>query len=801
MGALIRAHDWEQTRLGAPHKWPASLKSAVRTMLSTRHPIFIFWGAESLCFYNDSYRPSLGLEKHPAMLGQPARDYWGEIWPSIKPQIDLVLEGKGSTWHENQHLPIVRNGKLEDVFWTYSYGPIDDATAPNCVGGVLVICTETTKQVLAERRASEGVMRHLRMFEQAPGFIAVLSGNDHVFEFVNSSYRALMGDRDYLGRTVREAIPEAAGQGFFELLDQVYLTGQQFAANRVPLNIKRDPDEAIDPRLVDFVYAPVFGDDGTIIGVFVEGQDMTAVHRAEIALQASDARYRTLTEALPQLVWTCDAEGQCDYLSRQWTDFTGCAEAEQLGLGWLDRVHPDDRERTRDHWLGAVAGRHDYDIEFRIRRHDDVYCWFKTRATPEVDQNGNILSWFGTSTDIEDIVKARDVLSRSSKELDRLVRERTAALERAQEALRQSQKLEAMGQLTGGVAHDFNNLLTPILGGLDMLQRAGIGGPREQRILSGALTSAERAKTLVQRLLSFARRQPLQAKSIDLRGLVTGMADLIASTSGPRIRVDVVVPDALPFAKADGNQLEMALLNLAVNSRDAMPEGGTLTISLAEQVVPVGHRPGLHAGHFICLSVADTGTGMDVDTLARAVEPFFSTKGVGRGTGLGLSMVHGLAAQLGGAMAVRSTPGLGTVVELWIPVSAEAPEPGVERAKQSGLAGRGTVLLVDDEELVRMNTADMLLDLGFEVIEAGNGAQALTLLSDGAGFDILLTDHLMPGMTGEELAMLVQAERPEVSILVVSGYAETDGLAPHLARLAKPFRRDELANAMGALTF
>jgi CheY-like chemotaxis protein/two-component sensor histidine kinase len=357
--------------------------------------------------------------------------------------------------------------------------------------------------------------------------------------------------------------------------------------------------------------------------------------------------------------------------------------------------------------------------------------------------------------------------------------------------------MEAMGQLTGGVAHDFNNLLTPIVGSLDMLQRRGLGGEREQRLISGAMQSAERAKTLVQRLLAFARRQPLQPVPVDIAELVTGMGELVASTTGPQIKVVVETAPDLPPAKADQNQLEMALLNLAVNARDAMPDGGTLRISATGEEVASGEGAKLRPGRYIRLSVADTGTGMDEATMVRAVEPFFSTKGIGKGTGLGLSMAHGLASQLGGALTIQSRPGLGTNIELWLPQSASAPErPEAAPSVPQAPAGRGTALLVDDEDLVRMSTAAMLGDLGFAVLEASSAEDALRLVNRGERFDLLVTDHLMPGMTGTELARAIRAALPAMPVLIVSGYAEREGVEPDLPRLAKPFRKDELAASL-----
>lgn len=406
----------------------------------------------------------------------------------------------------------------------------------------------------------------------------------------------------------------------------------------------------------------------------------------------------------------------------------------------------------------------------------------------------------GTAVDVTPRKVAEEKLRELNATLELRVTHAIAEREEAQQALRQSQKMEAMGQLTGGVAHDFNNLLTPIVGALDMLQRRSVGSDREQRLISGALQSADRAKTLVQRLLAFARRQPLQSVPVDVAKLVRDMGELVASTTGPQINVIIDARPDLPPAMADPNQLEMAILNLSVNARDAMLEGGTMRISASTELVGNGHRSHLPSGQYVCLSVADTGIGMDASTLARAVEPFYSTKGVGKGTGLGLSMVHGLASQLNGALTILSTPGVGTNVELWLPRSMTLPAahlPVTEAPERQPV--RGAALLVDDEELVRATTSYMLADLGYHVIEAASGEEALQMLEAGRRFDLVVTDHLMPGISGTELARAVHALQPGIPVLLVSGYAERKGLDPNIPRLHKPFRKDELEASLSKL--
>jgi signal transduction histidine kinase/CheY-like chemotaxis protein len=371
--------------------------------------------------------------------------------------------------------------------------------------------------------------------------------------------------------------------------------------------------------------------------------------------------------------------------------------------------------------------------------------------------------------------------------------------ESLREELRQSQKLEAMGQLVGGVAHDFNNLLTPIMGSLDLLCRRGLRDEREKRLIDGALQSAERAKTLVQRLLAFARRQPLQLHAISVGDLLTGLTDLISSMVGSRVKLTIDVAPNLSLANADANQLEMAVLNLCLNARDAMPDGGTIAVRLASEMITSGHRSNLPSGNYLYLSIEDTGTGMDEATMARALEPFYSTKEVGEGTGLGLSIVEGLVSQLGGALTLRSKLGSGTTIQIWLPVSAELIEADETSITVPPIKAVGTVLLVDDEDLVRVSTADMLTDSGFIVVEAASGAEALKILEQELHFDFLVTDYMMPKMTGLEVAGAFRQKHPASPVLLISGFAGADAISPNLSVLSKPFRQAELLASLVAL--
>jgi signal transduction histidine kinase/CheY-like chemotaxis protein len=395
-------------------------------------------------------------------------------------------------------------------------------------------------------------------------------------------------------------------------------------------------------------------------------------------------------------------------------------------------------------------------------------------------------------------------LRRARAEQDALARLRRESEQRlqAEQRMLHMQKMEGIGQLTGGIAHDFNNLLAVILGNLTLLKNRLPADERMQRLLDGALQGAERGGALTQRLLAFARRQELSPRSVDLAALVTDMSSLIRRSAGPEVGIVMDFPGRLPAVRVDPHQLELALLNLAVNARDAMPSGGTITISAREARLAEGEMSGLEAGSYVCIAVADTGTGMDEATLMQATEPFFTTKGVGKGTGLGLSMVDGLAAQSGGAFRIKSRLGLGTTAEIWLPCSDQAPEPAPAEQPASRPAmpqGSCKILVVDDDVLVAAGTVAMLEELGHDAIEAPSGEKALELLAADRSIDLVITDQSMPRMTGTQLARRIRERWPDMPILLATGHAEVpDRGALDLPRLGKPYRMQDLADAISA---
>jgi PAS domain S-box-containing protein len=485
----------------------------------------------------------------------------------------------------------------------------------------------------------------------------------------------------------------------------------------------------------------------------------------------------------------------------------------------LDAIHPDDRAPRQDALDRSIKSGKDYSFEYRNIWPDGSVHWVDVRARAVRRPDGSIKSLVGVSSDITarktseierenllaQLAYERTALAELTATLEQRVEERTAELmkevaarEKAQEQLRQAQKMETIGQLTGGVAHDFNNLLMAVMGNLDLLRKRIPDDPRLQRLIDGALQGAERGASLTQRLLAFARQQDLKAVPVDLGALVQGMIDLLERSLGPRIVLRMDIPANLPPARIDANQLELAILNLAINARDAMPDGGSIDIKVAEY--RSSGDATLKPGSYLKVSVIDTGKGMTPDILKKAIEPFFSSKPLGKGTGLGLSMVHGLAVQLGGALQLTSTVGKGTTATLILPVATAAPEVEAPAQVAPKVNRSAVILYVDDDPLIAMSTMEMLEDLGHQVIGANSGLHALDIIKSEQPIDLMMTDHVMPGMTGIELAAASREVRPSLPILLATGYADLpEGAQLDLPRLAKPYHQDQLRDRLDQL--
>jgi PAS domain S-box-containing protein len=717
MGALMRAYDWSASPLGKPESWPQSLRTAVRILLNTNHPMFIWWGEELIQFYNDAYRQTMGPERHPSALGQRGRECWAEIWHIIGPQIEQVMSGGGATWHENQLVPVTRYGRLEQVYWTYGYSPIDEDDG---IGGVLVVCRDVTKDHLASvaLREREAELARVQQIGRIGGLEVDLRTGFH-------NRRS----PEYL--LIHGLPPDAATESHEDWVQRIHPEDREATEKKfrdavagktrdysVRYRIIRPSDG--ETRWISVKSTIERDPQGKAIRLVGAHTDVTEQVLAEQALRQSEELYRTLADQLAELnatlaqrvedktrerdrIWNVsqdllvvsDRNGVWRTVNPAWTKTLGWSEAELLNRTseWLE--HPDDGGITQAQVKKLGASETTVKFESRFRHKDGSYRW---------------LSWTGVSDKDHNYAVARDVTAEKAAD------ERLKATE---EALRQSQKMEAVGQLTGGIAHDFNNLLTGIVGSLDLLQTRLNQGRTDNvaRYIDAATTSANRAAALTHRLLAFARRQPLIPKSVDANQLVVSLEDLLRRTIGEAIDLEIVASDDLWCTLCDPNQLESALLNLAINARDAMPDGGKLTIVTANARLDsvTADTPALLPGDYICIAVTDTGVGMSAEVAARAFDPFFTTKPIGQGTGLGLSMIYGFARQSNGHVTIDSKIGRGTSVRLYLPRhhgDLAAQHASAAKATERAATGE-TVLVVEDEPVVRGVILEILAEQGY----------------------------------------------------------------------------------------
>ncbi|WP_296218843.1 ATP-binding protein [uncultured Sphingomonas sp.] len=843
MARLMRAHDWSATTLGDPDCRPNALKVALRLLLTSRFEMWLGWGSDIHFFYNDAYRPTLG-NKHPQSLGTPTRILWAEIWDDIKDRLATVYEQGQSTWDRALLLVLERNGYREETYHTFSYSPLIGDTG--AVEGVFCAVSEETDRVISERRleslrelasglaAAQGRtqvveavqtgLAHNRsdlpfsivylfgedgapqmaahagiaadhpltsaecwslerlsdnnailvedappgdlptgnwdrspsriaivplgaqvghrprgalvvglnpyrpasdqylsfldllggqiasglasadaleartrerdrvrdLFRQAPSFMCIVTGPDHRFELVNNAYLQLVGHRDLIGLSAREALPEIAGQGYFERLDHVYSTGEPYIGRNVPVIVERQPGAAPEERFVHVVYQPIRGEDGRVTGIFVDGYDVTHQKRAEDQLHQ-------LNETLEHRV----------------------AERTEELRAALEKLHHEAAER--------------------------------------------------------------------------------ATMERA---LQQAQKLEALGKLTGGVAHDFNNLLQVISGNLQLLTRDVVGNPRAEKRVENAMAGVTRGAKLASQLLAFGRRQPLEPKVINLGRLVRSMDDLLRRSIGEDVEIETIVAGGLWNTLIDPSQIENAILNLAINARDAMANGGRLTIEASNAFLDEEYcrqHEDVNPGQYVMIAVTDTGSGIPRELIDQVFEPFFSTKPEGKGTGLGLSMVHGLVKQSGGHVKIYSEVDEGTTIRLYLPRSAEDEDIVTEISAGPARGGSETVLVVEDDDEVRETTVALLTELGYRVLKSRDALSALSVVDSGIPIDLLFTDVVMPGpLRSPELARKAKERLPEIAVLFTSGYTENaivhhGRLDPGVELLSKPYTREALA--------
>jgi PAS domain S-box-containing protein len=908
---IIASKDWSGSPIGPIGTWSKTLTSTVALILQSPVPIVTLWGEDGVMLYNDAYSVFAG-GRHPELLGSKVREGWAEIADFNDNVMKVGLAGR-TLRYEDQELTLHRNGVGEQVWMNLDYSPIlsEDGTPV----AVIAIVVETTAKVRAERWLSGERERLRRMFEQAPGFMAMLTGPEHIFELANAAYTQLVGDRAILGKPIRQSLPELEGQGFFDILDGVYASGTPVSGVSRSIVLNRSPNAHAEQRYVDFVYQPVRNEAGSVIGIFVQGTDVTDRMMAEHAVQESEEKFRTLAQAMPNQVWVARHDGELEWFNDQVYVYSGAARGSLDGQGWGIIIHLDDFRAAREQWRHAVTTGSTYECEFRIRRRDGVYRWHIARALPIRDNAGHILRWIGTNTDIEDQKSAARALERLNQALEQQVaesiadrdrmwrlstdvmlvadfkstivavnpawtqllgweqqeslgrsfldfvhpddhvstlaevaglsqgvrtfkfvnryrrqdggyvtlswtgvpderfihavgrditadREAAEALRRTELALQQAQKMETIGKLTGGVAHDFNNLLQVISGNLQLLATDVAGNERAERRLANALAGVSRGAKLASQLLAFGRRQALEPKTVRIGRLISGMEDMLRRSLGEAVEIETIVSGGLWNTFVDPTQVENAILNLAINARDAMDGTGKLTLEVGNAFLDDNYardHADVTTGQYVMLAVTDTGCGMTPEVVAQAYEPFFSTKPEGKGTGLGLSMVYGFVKQSGGHVKIYSEPGQGTTVKLYLPRTREQEDVSVVVDAGSVVGGAETILVAEDDEQVRATVVEMLSDLGYRVLKANDASSALAIIESGIPIDLLFTDVVMPGpLRSPDLARKARERLPRLAVLFTSGYTENSivhggRLDPGVELLGKPYTREALA--------
>ncbi|MDG2528988.1 hybrid sensor histidine kinase/response regulator [Caulobacter endophyticus] len=757
-------------------------------MLTSRFEMWLGWGDDLCFFYNDAYIPTLGA-KHPWALGEPFREVWKEVYADVEDQVRSVMVEGVATWNKALQLLLERNGYPEETYHTFSYSPLRDGEA---IRGLMCIVTEETERVISERRLD--TVRRLgecligTMSQEAvlQGVCDALAANTEDFPF------ALAYVHDALGGLVGCSATDE-GRGLLRMTWP--LAGGSDGSQDFPLDEEVDYPTggwAIPPRRALILPIPAAhggasatlvlglnphrkGDDGlNDLANLVADRSAGAfaqAHSVETERRRSD---RIWTNSRDLMV-VVDGEGVFQSVSPAWTRILGHPVEAVVGRRVETFVLKEDLEVTRLALSGVLTGEQVTGFENRYETADGGHRWISWNTAFE---DGLVYGY------------GRDVTEEKLQALQ---------LKQAEDALRQAQKMEAIGQLTGGVAHDFNNLLTVIRSSADLLRTRELGPERRRRYVDAISDTADRAAKLTSQLLSFSRRQALKPECFNVVSKVEALGDILRSVLGARVHLDIDVACHDCAVEADANQFETALINLAVNARDAMDGEGALTIRIdAATVIPAirGHAQG--SGDFVTVAVIDQGAGIAAADLAKIFEPFFTTKEIGRGTGLGLSQVYGFAKQSGGDVAVASAPGEGAAFTLYLPrthASALAPEPPMAFSR---MRHHGRILVVEDNAAIGEFATQLLRDLGYQTELATNAADALARLDRDGPFDLLFSDVVMPGVGGVELARTVRKRWPDLPVVLTSGYSHvlaTD--ARHgFPLLHKPYSVEDLSHIL-----
>ena len=783
MQARIAAFDWSRTPLGPRESWPQSLTIAVGIALSSRFPMFVWWGPQLVNIYNDAYVPILGA-KHPAALGRPAKDSWAEIWDVVGEQAKAVMERGEATWNERVPLLMNRHGYDEQTWFTWSYSPIRDESGS--IAGLFCACTEETGWVLAEAERDRARARLAEAFARSPFFLALLRGPDFVFEVANQRYFDLVQRGDVIGRKLRDVVPEVEGQGFFEILDRVYRTGEPFIGTGVSMMLRKR-DGKLEQAYLDFVYEPLRNHRGEVDGILAAGNDVTERAIAE-------SRFRQLADAMPQIVFTADPDGSVDYFNRRWYEYTGLPAGDTSAETW-SRIHtPEGLARVMKAWPEALRTGNPYEIEYPLRRHDGEYRWHLARAHPVHDARGEVVKWFGTNTDIHDRKMMEESLNR--------------ALSSEQQARGEAELASRMkDEFLATLSHELRTPLNAILGWSHIIRSIPDLPKQLERGADVIERNARAQATIIEDLLDMSAiisgKARIEMDEVDLAAIVrTAVETARPAADAKHVRL-LLDADTLPGAviRGDASRLQQVMWNLLTNAIKFTPAGGRIQVTLARS-----------GDAQVRLAVTDSGEGIKPDFLPHVFERFrqadaTSTRRHG-GLGLGLAIVKQLVEMHGGTIRAESLgEGRGATFTVMLPVASSRPQEArdtpfgshanpravVTAEDRAAIAGK-RIVVVDDEPDARELVCELLRECGAEVVTAGSAAEALAVLAAHT-FDILVSDIGMPIEDGYALMRRVRAlqgnPNAAIAAIAVTAYARPDDRSRALAagfqlHVAKP---------------
>jgi signal transduction histidine kinase len=781
MGKRIRAFPWASTSLGEPQTWPQALRTTVRILLNSGHPTMIMWGPELTCFYNDTFSRSLGPEKHPAILGAPGRQAWAEVWPVVGAQIEQVVRGEGAVWFENVCVPIIRFGQLQDVYWTYSYSPIDEPGSPNGVGGVLVTCAETTEQVLAERKLTSEREKFLQLFDQSPTFLAVLRGPEHLFELVNPGYLALVSHRPVVGRTVADALPEAVTQGYVALLDEVYRTGKPYSALGAKFVYQASPGGPPQERFVDFVYQPMTDRSGAIVGILVQGVDVTERALANRALEVSRARLDYATRLSGVGFWYCDLP--FDFL--EWDDrvkehFFFPPSARVTIDDFYARIHAEDRAPTRDAIEASIRNKTPYDIVYRtVHPETREIKWIRALGGTDYGPDGTPTHFDGVTVDV------------SAQKADQL------RLAQLNDQLREQDRRK--DEFIATLSHELRNPLAPIRAAAKVIASPQAAPAQLRQAQLIVERQIGHMALLLDDLLDIARitqgKLQLKKEKLALIPVVDAAVEAVRPTlDGKNQQLEVSLPSEAILVEADHLRLSQVISNLLMNAVKYSDPGSRIELS------------GTVSGDTLVLSVKDNGIGIAPESIVGIFEMFSQVDSVaGRsegGLGIGLALVKGIVELHGGGVEARSQ-GLGTGSEFIVrlPMAGRLPaaaRPAAEPGQQNSTRRR--VLVADDNRDAAESLAMLLEMAGHEVRVAHHGRAALSVAQVFRP-DTALLDIGMPDMSGYEVAQSLRREpwAANLRLIALTGWGQESDRRRAIDagfdfHLIKPVDPDKLAH-------